>query len=73
MTETENGKFDHLHRTASAIAKEPKQQISIKLSSSVIEYFKNLSTETGVPYQTLINLYLSDCVRNRRMPNLTWD
>ena len=44
-----------------------KEQITIKLSKEVLDYFKNLSQETSVPYQTLINFYLLDCVKNKKM------
>jgi len=40
-----------------------KQQITIKLDNNVVVYFKNMSDDTGVPYQTLINMYLADCVK----------
>ena len=43
-----------------------KEQITIKLSKEVLDYFKNLSQETSVPYQTLINFYLLDCVKNKK-------
>lgn len=37
-----------------------------------IEYFKRQAASTGIPYQTLINLYLADCVRNKRQLNMSW-
>lgn len=43
-----------------------KKQVTINLSEEVIEYFKALSDKTGIPYQNLINLYLLDCVKNKR-------
>ena len=53
-------------------AKELKKQITIKIDSSTIDYFKEQSVETGIPYQTLINMYLADCVVNRRKLEMTW-
>lgn len=41
-----------------------KKQITINLDESVIIYFKKQANNTGIPYQTLINLYLKDCVKN---------
>jgi predicted DNA binding CopG/RHH family protein len=38
----------------------------------IIEYFKKLAEETGIPYQNLINLYLRDCVQSRRKPSIKW-
>ena len=40
--------------------------VSIPLGIDVIDYFKNMAVETGVPYQSLISLYLRDCAVNRR-------
>jgi uncharacterized protein (DUF4415 family) len=50
-----------------------KRQVTIRMGDDVIEYFKTLSEETGIPYQSLINLYLRDCVANNRKPDLHWD
>ncbi len=53
-------------------AKVLKKQITININENIIEYFKNQSKETGIPYQTLINLYLSDCVKNKKKLITTW-
>ena len=53
-------------------AKAPKKQVTINLDDSVIEYFKKQSESIGIPYQTLINLYLRDCVLNDRHPEISW-
>lgn len=49
-----------------------KKQITIRLDEESIEYFKALSEEVGIPYQSLINLYLRDCALSHRKPNLDW-
>ena len=49
-----------------------KRQITINLDVETVDYFKALAADSGIPYQTLINLYLTDCARNKRQPNLTW-
>lgn len=49
-----------------------KKQVTMRLSGEVIDYFKGLSEETRIPYQSLINLYLMDCVENERKPNFEW-
>lgn len=49
-----------------------KKQITIRLGVDVVEYFKQLSKEMGIPYQSLINLYLRDCVAHRRRLSLKW-
>lgn len=50
-----------------------KKQITINIDADTIAYFKRQSEQTGVPYQTLINLYLSDCAANNRQLKLTWN
>lgn len=49
-----------------------KKQITINIDISTIDFFKNLSEDMGIPYQTLINMYLNDCVKNNRKPNISW-
>ena len=49
-----------------------KQQVTINLSREVIEYFKKQSSETGIPYQSLINLYLLSCVNEKKKLDLSW-
>ena len=43
-----------------------KKQITININEEVLTYFKNMSEETGIPYQNLINLFLLDCVNNKK-------
>lgn len=49
-----------------------KKQVTINLNNEVIDYFKELSDETGMPYQSLINYYLLDCVKNGKKPEMSW-
>ena len=53
-------------------ARKLKKQITLRLAPEVIDYFKELSARQGIPYQTLINLYLQDCVSSRRDLKMTW-
>lgn len=46
--------------------KKLKKQVTINLNIETIEYFKELSGELGIPYQTLINMYLNDCVKQKK-------
>ncbi len=64
--------IDQLNPRPNPYAKELKKQVTIKLSPAVIEYFKEESTETGIPYQTLINLYLLDCVKKKKKLDMNW-
>lgn len=47
-------------------------QVTINLANNVIEYFKEMSEKTGIPYQTLINMYLLDCVYNKKEINVSF-
>lgn len=49
-----------------------KKQITIRLDEESIAYFKSISQEAGIPYQSLINLYLRDCAANQRKLSLNW-
>jgi predicted DNA binding CopG/RHH family protein len=49
-----------------------KKQITIRLDPETIDYFKDLSDETGIKYQQLINLYLADCAKKHLKPNIEW-
>ena len=49
-----------------------KQPVTMRLDRESIEYFKSLSEESGIPYQTLINLYLRDCAMNKRKLDMQW-
>ena len=53
-------------------AKLLKKQVTINLSEEVLDYFKKLSEETTIPYQTLINFYLLDCVKNKKTIETMW-
>jgi uncharacterized protein (DUF4415 family) len=49
-----------------------QQSVSIEIEEDVVEYFKNMATETGVSYQNLINLYLRDCMKQHRKADITF-
>ncbi len=53
-------------------AKQLKKQITLRLDPEVIDFFKALSAEEEIPYQSLINLYLKDCARSGRKLKMTW-
>jgi len=53
--------------------KQLKRQVTINLSIEAIDYFKAQAKEMGIPYQTLINLYLTDCAHSKRRLQLSWE
>lgn len=48
------------------------RKVTINLNENVIVYFKEQANATGIPYQTLINLYLTDCANKKKKPEMTW-
>jgi predicted DNA binding CopG/RHH family protein len=49
-----------------------KKQITIRINPNTIEYFKRLAKSTGVPYQTLIDSYLTDCAMSQKTMKVSW-
>jgi predicted DNA binding CopG/RHH family protein len=64
--------LSRMKRRRNPYAKRLKRQVTIRMGVDVIEYFKGMAEQTGIPYQNLINLYLSDCVQSRRALQLEW-
>ena len=64
--------YDFSKSRKNPYASQLKKQITIRLDEDAITYFKAVSEEVGIPYQSLINLYLRDCVAANRKLNLTW-
>ena len=64
--------FEKMKGRKNPYAKKLKKQVTIRMGVDIIEYFKKLSEETGIPYQNLINLYLRDCVQSRRKLSIKW-
>ena len=53
-------------------ASKLKKPVTMRLSEEVVTYFKDMAVEAGVPYQSLINLYLRDCVAQHRKVKIAW-
>ncbi len=64
--------YDFSNARKNPYAKKLKKQITINLDNDTVEYFKTLSVKTGIPYQTLINLFLTDCAKNKKEPSVSW-
>ena len=57
---------DFSNSTPNPYAERMKQQVTIRLDKDTVSYFKAMAEEKGIPYQSLINLYLRDCAASRR-------
>jgi hypothetical protein len=64
--------YDFSKAIRNPYAKRIKKAVTIRLDETTINYFKKLADEIGVPYQTLINLYLRDCAATGRKLSLNW-
>lgn len=64
--------FSKMKSRKNPYAANLKRQVTIRLGEDVIEYFKGMSEETGIPYQSLINLYLRDCMEQGRKLEMDW-
>lgn len=64
--------YDFSNGQKNPYAKRLKKQITINIDSATIDYFKEQSEDSGIPYQTLINLYLTDCAEQRKQLQMSW-
>ncbi len=64
--------FKKMKEIKNSYPAKKKKAVGINLSAAVIDYFKKLSDESGVSYQKLIDLYLLDCVKNKKKLSMKW-
>ncbi len=66
-------KYDFSKSVKNPYLKKPKKQVTIRLDEDTIDYFRGLSEDSGIPYQSLINLYLRDCAAENKRLHMKWD
>jgi predicted DNA binding CopG/RHH family protein len=64
--------FSKMKSRPNPYASKLKKPVTMRLSEVVVTYFKAMAQETGVPYQSLINLYLRDCLAQSRKVQIHW-
>lgn len=64
--------FDTMKGRPNPYAEQLKKQVTMRIRSDVIDYFKEQAKASGIPYQNLINLYLVDCVESQRKLSVKW-
>ena len=64
--------FSKMQSRKNPYASKLKKSVTMRLSEDVVEYFKSMAIEAGVPYQSLINLYLRDCLAQNRRVQIKW-
>ncbi|MCR4693155.1 MAG: BrnA antitoxin family protein [Firmicutes bacterium] len=65
--------YDFSKATKNPYAKKLKKQITINIDGDTIDYFKGQSEASGIPYQTLINLYLAECAASKKQLKVSWN
>ena len=63
---------EELNPRKNPYAAKLKKQITINIDNDTIDYFKEESRKSGLPYQTLVNMYLADCAAHKRRLNISW-
>jgi hypothetical protein len=64
--------YDFSQSRRNPYANRLKRQVTIRLDTTAVDYFKELAGELGMPYQNLINLFLRDCAMRKRRPVIQW-
>jgi predicted DNA binding CopG/RHH family protein len=64
--------YDFSDSVKNPYSRKLKKQITIRIENETIKYFKELASETDIPYQQLINIYLRDCAKKELKPNIVW-
>ena len=64
--------FSKMKSRKNPYASKLKKPVTIRLGEDVITYFKSMASDTGVPYQSLINLYLRDCAAHHKKIDISW-
>jgi predicted DNA binding CopG/RHH family protein len=65
--------YDFSKSRKNPYAKRLKKQITMRVDAETIGYFKSLSSDTGMNYQVLMDLYLRECARKKKKPKVSWD
>ena len=64
--------YDFTNSVKNPYAKRMKQQITIRIDEDTVDYFKCMAEDKGIPYQSLINLYLRECAIKHKQLDLSW-
>ena len=65
--------YDFSNAVKNPYIKPKKTAVTIRLDQATVDYFKSLSGEVSLPYQTLINSFLTDCAKRKVKPNIVWN
>jgi uncharacterized protein (DUF4415 family) len=65
--------YDFSKSVRNPYLKRPKKQLTIRLDEETVDYFRSLAEESGIPYQSLINLYLRECAAENKRFHMKWE
>ena len=65
--------YDFSNAVKNPYVRPKKTTVTIRLDQATVDYFKSLSAEVALPYQTLINSFLTDCAKRKVKPNIVWN
>ena len=65
-------RYDFSRSVRNPYLRKPERQVTIRLDAETIEYFKRLAAQSGISYQSLINLYLRDCAAGKKRLKIDW-
>ena len=65
--------YDFTGAKPNPYAKKLQKQVSVRMDFDTVEFFKKKAEETGIPYQSLMRLYLADCASRSKNINITWE
>ena len=65
--------YDFTDAVKNPYVRPKKTAVTIRLDQATVDYFKSLSSEVALPYQTLINSFLTDCAKRKVRPNIVWN
>ena len=72
-TEEMREEYDFSKGIKNPYIKKTKKQVTINIDADVIDFFKKQAADSGIPYQTLINLYLTDCMKQNKSLTVKWE
>lgn len=58
--------YDFSNAKRNPYARRLTRRVTIRLDENTIQCFTKLASEMGIPYQTLISLYLRKCARTEK-------
>jgi uncharacterized protein (DUF4415 family) len=69
---TINKNYDFSKGKRNPYANKRNEQVTIRLDEGTLDYFEDLAEDTGIQYQTRINLFLRDCAQAKKRPTMKW-